>query len=83
MYVTDDGAEKRDLDLGHYERFTHAKLTRDSHIGLLEEFTNPLFPRSAAAITWARPCKWIPHVTDEIKAAFRKIMRRTRRCRDY
>jgi hypothetical protein len=28
VYVTDDGAET-DLDLGHYERFTHAKLTRD------------------------------------------------------
>ena len=28
VYVTDDGAET-DLDLGHYERFTHAHLTRD------------------------------------------------------
>ena len=30
VYVTDDGAET-DLDLGHYERFTHAKLTRDNN----------------------------------------------------
>src|ERR1700678_1703604 len=29
VYVTDDGAET-DLDLGHYERFTHAKLSRDN-----------------------------------------------------
>ena len=28
VYVLDDGAET-DLDLGHYERFTHAPLTRD------------------------------------------------------
>src|SRR2546428_11999995 len=28
VYVTEDGAET-DLDLGHYERFTHAQLTRD------------------------------------------------------
>src|SRR6202166_4533281 len=28
VYVTDDGAET-DLDLGHYERFTRARLTRD------------------------------------------------------
>src|SRR5881397_674050 len=28
VFVTDDGAET-DLDLGHYERFTHAPLTRD------------------------------------------------------
>ncbi|MBI4845817.1 MAG: CTP synthase [Candidatus Omnitrophica bacterium] len=31
VYVTDDGAET-DLDLGHYERFTNAKLTRDNNI---------------------------------------------------
>src|SRR3984893_13357671 len=30
VYVTDDGAET-DLDLGHYERFTSAKLTRDNN----------------------------------------------------
>ena len=30
VYVTDDGAET-DLDLGHYERFTHVKLTRDNN----------------------------------------------------
>ena len=30
VFVTDDGAET-DLDLGHYERFTHAKLTRDNN----------------------------------------------------
>jgi len=29
-FVTDDGAET-DLDLGHYERFTHVKLTRDNN----------------------------------------------------
>ena len=27
VFVTDDGAET-DLDLGHYERFTHAPLTQ-------------------------------------------------------
>ena len=31
VFVTDDGAET-DLDLGHYERFTHAKLTRDNNL---------------------------------------------------
>src|SRR5450631_4792253 len=31
VYVLDDGAET-DLDLGHYERFTNTKLTRDSSI---------------------------------------------------
>src|SRR2546428_9649133 len=30
VYVTDDGAET-DLDLGHYERFTHARMLRDNN----------------------------------------------------
>ena len=30
VFVTDDGAET-DLDLGHYERFTHAKLTQENN----------------------------------------------------
>jgi CTP synthase len=30
VYVTDDGAET-DLDLGHYERFTGAKMTRKNN----------------------------------------------------
>src|SRR5450432_681570 len=30
VFVTEDGAET-DLDLGHYERFTHAKLSRDNN----------------------------------------------------
>src|ERR1700745_1138891 len=31
VFVTDDGAET-DLDLGHYERFTHAKLTQSNNV---------------------------------------------------
>ena len=31
VFVTDDGAET-DLDLGHYERFTGARMTRDNNI---------------------------------------------------
>src|SRR3569623_1048971 len=31
VFVTDDGAET-DLDLGHYERFTHARLSRDNNL---------------------------------------------------
>src|SRR5512143_416746 len=31
VYVTDDGAET-DLDLGHYERFTHARLTQSNNL---------------------------------------------------
>ena len=31
VYVTDDGGET-DLDLGHYERFTSARMSRDNNI---------------------------------------------------
>src|SRR6201989_2590798 len=31
VFVTDDGAET-DLDLGHYERFTHAHLTQSNNL---------------------------------------------------
>ena len=40
VYVTDDGAET-DLDLGHYERFTSACLTRQANVttGSMDEYT--------------------------------------------
>jgi len=58
VFVTDDGAET-DLDLGHYERFTHAKLTRDNNLttGRIYE---QIITRSVAAITWARPFRSSP-----------------------
>src|SRR5206468_7539670 len=41
VYVTDDGAET-DLDLGHYERYTHAELTRKNNLttGRIDETIN-------------------------------------------
>ena len=67
VYVTEDGAET-DLDLGHYERFTHAKMGKlnNSHRPHLRRRASP---RRGAAITWASTVQVIPHVTDEIKAA--------------
>ena len=54
VFVTDDGAET-DLDLGHYERFTHAKLSRDNNWTTGRLYRSS--PKSGAAITWARPPK--------------------------
>ena len=48
VFVTDDGAET-DLDLGHYERFTHAKVSATT-TGRRGGFTNRSSPRSAAII---------------------------------
>ena len=55
VFVTDDGAET-DLDLGHYERFTHSKLSREN-TGPRAASTKPSSPKSAAATIWARPCR--------------------------
>ena len=52
VFVTDDGAET-DLDLGHYERFTSAQLTRD-HNWTTGRIYESISPKNAAAIISAR-----------------------------
>ena len=71
VYVTDDGAET-DLDLGHYERFTSTKLTRDNNwtTGRIYE---SILSKERRGDFLGKTVQVIPHVTDEIKAAFRKI----------
>ena len=71
VYVTDDGAET-DLDLGHYERFTHAKLTRD-HNWTTGRIYESIISKERRGDYLGKTVQVIPHVTDEIKAAFRKI----------
>jgi len=71
VYVTDDGAET-DLDLGHYERFTHAKLTRD-HNWTTGRIYESILTKERRGDYLGKTVQVIPHVTDEIKAAFRKI----------
>ncbi len=80
VYVTDDGAET-DLDLGHYERFTSAKLTRDNNwtTGRIYE---SILSKERRGDFLGKTVQVIPHVTDEIKAAFRKIADERRRS-DY
>ena len=50
VFVTDDGAET-DLDLGHYERFTHASFPAIT-TGPLAGSTSRSLPKSAAGTTW-------------------------------
>ena len=71
VFVTDDGAET-DLDLGHYERFTHAKLTRDNNLttGRLYE---QIITKERRGDYLGKTVRVIPHVTNEIKAAMRKV----------
>jgi CTP synthase len=71
VFVTDDGAET-DLDLGHYERFTHAKLTRDNNwtTGRIYE---QIITKERRGDYLGKTVQVIPHVTNEIKNAMRKV----------
>jgi CTP synthase len=71
VFVTDDGAET-DLDLGHYERFTHAHLTQSNNLtsGRIYE---SIIARERRGDYLGKTVQVIPHVTNEIKAACRKV----------
>ncbi len=71
VFVTDDGAET-DLDLGHYERFTHARLSRDNNTttGRIYE---QIITKERRGDYLGKTVQVIPHVTNEIKNAMRKV----------
>ncbi len=71
VFVTDDGAET-DLDLGHYERFTHAPLTRDNNLTTGRIYES-IIARERRGDYLGKTVQVIPHVTNEIKAAARKV----------
>ena len=71
VFVTDDGAET-DLDLGHYERFTHAKLSRDNNLTTGRIYEG-IITKERRGDYLGKTVQVIPHVTNEIKAAMRKI----------
>ena len=65
VFVTDDGAET-DLDLGHYERFTSARLsTRNSFT--TGKVYQSVIERERRGDYLGRTVQVIPHITDEIK----------------
>jgi CTP synthase len=71
VFVTDDGAET-DLDLGHYERFTHARLTQSNNLtsGRIYE---QIIARERRGDYLGKTVQVIPHVTNEIKAAMKRV----------
>jgi CTP synthase len=71
VFVTDDGAET-DLDLGHYERFTHARLLRENNwtTGRIYE---QIITKERRGDYLGKTVQVIPHVTNEIKAAMKKV----------
>src|SRR6202521_6126508 len=71
VFVTDDGAET-DLDLGHYERFTGRPASRRDNITTGRIYQD-ILARERRGDYLGKTVQVIPHVTDEIKAAFRKV----------
>jgi CTP synthase len=71
VFVTDDGAET-DLDLGHYERFTHVRMSRDNNCTAGRIYER-IITKERRGDYLGKTVQVIPHVTNEIKAAIKKI----------
>jgi len=71
VFVTDDGAET-DLDLGHYQRFTNANLSRKSNVttgGIYDS----VIRKERRGEYLGKTVQVIPHITDEIKSRIRML----------
>ena len=75
VFVTDDGAET-DLDLGHYERFSHARMGRDNNCTAGRIYES-IITKERRGDYLGKTVQVIPHVTNEIKAAIGKVSQET------
>jgi CTP synthase len=71
VYVTEDGAET-DLDLGHYERFTHCVTSKASNI-TTGKIYGSVIAKERRGDYLGRTVQVIPHITDEIKSSIRAV----------
>src|SRR3989449_5585329 len=71
VFVTDDGAET-DLDLGHYERFTHAHLSQANNWTTGRIYLS-VIEKERRGDYLGKTIQVIPHVTNEIKEAIRAV----------
>jgi CTP synthase len=71
VYVLEDGSET-DLDLGHYERFTNAPVTRECNYTTGQIYLS-VIKKERKGDYLGQTVQVIPHVTDEIKAAIRSV----------
>jgi CTP synthase len=71
VYVTDDGAET-DLDLGHYERFIDRSLSQANNITTGRIYQS-VITKERRGEYLGSTVQVIPHITDEIKAAIRRL----------
>ena len=71
VFVTDDGAET-DLDLGHYERFIDRALSQANNVTTGRIYLNVITKERRGEFLGST-VQVIPHITDEIKAAIRRL----------
>ncbi|HXU39299.1 MAG TPA: CTP synthase [Blastocatellia bacterium] len=71
VFVTDDGAET-DLDLGHYERFTHAELSQANNWTTGRIYL-AVINKERRGDYLGKTIQVIPHITNEIKDAIRAV----------
>src|SRR5436189_6394065 len=71
VFVTDDGAET-DLDLGHYERFIDRSLSQANNVTTGRIYSN-VITKERRGEYLGQTVQVIPHITDEIKAAIKRI----------
>ncbi|MCF7893640.1 MAG: CTP synthase [Candidatus Omnitrophica bacterium] len=71
VYVTEDGAEA-DLDLGHYERFTNAKIRAENNI-TTGKIYDSVIKKERRGDYLGKTVQVIPHITNEIKKKIRKV----------
>ena len=71
VFVLDDGSET-DLDLGHYERFTNAKLTKDSNFTTGKIYFS-VIQKERRGDYLGGTVQVIPHITDEIKKSIKLV----------
>ena len=71
VYVTEDGAET-DLDLGHYERFTHAPIGKNNNVTTGQVY-HTVIERERRGEYLGGTVQVIPHITDEIKRRIKQV----------
>ncbi|MBI4566078.1 MAG: CTP synthase [Planctomycetes bacterium] len=71
VYVTPDGLEA-DLDLGHYERFTHAVVNKHSNYTTGKIYSS-VIAKERRGEYLGQTVQVIPHITNEIKEAVRRM----------
>ncbi len=71
VFVTDDGAET-DLDLGHYERFTKARLSRENNTTTGQIYSS-VIAKERKGDYLGKTVQVVPHVTNEIKDRIKRV----------